>query len=577
MSKSHIWFILSLVAFGCLVAGCGPIKPPQASTSTLMLASPTRTPSYVPTRTPSITPSLSRTPTTPPTQVNALTTSPTPWPTVIHSERASSPHIVPTSTKDPREAELLRQLTAAITLQSTKGAKGRPLRQIAGWSQGIASYRWLDNTHLLLYPTICEEMGPMVLPMVMNLNNGRTWMPATDGSGYLDQNLALWSNSLKRLISSQGQEVLLYDLQGNITQRFAGASPLYLSPSGWRLLERFGWHDLETGKTMKFMRQSKVGMLNPAWSRDEIRLFGYCGGIEFAVADATLNTDTCVSSGLRFVDGEGPLPDFHWVLSDTQVMSDHGLSADRDRPGIIALIDPTHQFYVNVGDRAGLPSSESCYAAHIAPDGKHLWVDCQETSRLEQSSYLIDMSTSVTRTAPAKWEFYSWSPDSRIVVLGQHVSLHALGPDRWYRSGERWPDQYALFSVASGDLFSMTHSSITAPVWDPQGKRLAFLTEDGTTLVVLDVMTHMTTELPLASSALDVLWRPPGDGLVLIADGGSLWQVRDLSTGKMEQLTPNAPETTTGLLDIIHIRWSPGGNLLAFITGHDVYVVSVDK
>lgn len=575
MSKSHIWFILSLVAFGCLVAGCGPIKPPQASTSTLMLASPPRTPSNVPTRTPSITPQLSRTPTTPPTQVNALTTSPTPWPTVIESRHASSPHIVPTSTKDPREAEL----PAAITLQSAKGVKGHPLRRITGWSQGIATYRWLDNAHLLLYPTIREYNGPVVLPVVMNLNNGRTWMPATEGPDYLFQDFVLWSSSLERLISSKNQEILLYDLQGKITHRFAGTGPLYLSPSGRRLSDRFGWHDLETGRSVRFVGQDKWGVANPAWSSDETRLFGHCWGTEFAIADAASNTYHCLIPGL-FRDGEGPFPDFHWVLSDTHVLNELAFYPRHAQPiPVIALIDPTSRSYVNVRSLAGLPASWQCDTSHLAPDTEHLWIDCQdqEFPRSDTTSYLMDLRTFITRTVPAKWEFYSWSSDSHFVVVGRNVSMRTFELDTWHRSNERWLDEYALFSVTSREIYPITPASITAPTWDPQGERLAFLTEDGLTLVVLEVGTRTTTMMPLNHPALDVLWRLQGDGVVMIVDDGSLWQIRDLATGNTEQLTLSVPEISNNLLDVFQIQWSPDGNHLAFISGHDVYVVYADK
>jgi hypothetical protein len=495
---------------------------------------------------------------------------------VIESKNASSLHIVPTSTKDPREAEL----PTAITLQSLKGVKGHPLRRITGWLQGIATYRWLDNAHLLLYPTIREYNGPVVLPVVMNLNNGRTWMPATEGPDHLFQDLGLWSSSLERLISSKNQEILLYDLQGKIAQRFAGTGPLYLSPSGRRLSDRFGWHDLENGRSVRFVGQDKWGIADPAWSSDETRLFGHCWGIEFAIADTTSNTYHCLIPGL-FRDGEGPFPDFHWVLSDTRVLSEQGFYAvghDQPEP-IIALIDPTNRSYTDVRSLAGLPASWQCDTSHLAPDTEHLWIDCQnqEFPRSDTTSYLIGLRTFITLTVPAKWEFYSWSSDSRFVVVGQNVSMHTFELDTWHRSGERWLDEYALFSVTSGEIYPITPASITAPVWDPQGKRLAFLTEDGLTLIVLDIATHAIAKMSLSQPALDVLWRPQGDGFVVIADGGILWQIRDLATGNTEQLTLSVPETSNNLLDIFQIRWSPDGNHLAFISGPDVYVVYTGK
>ena len=229
MSKLRIWcIVIGFAVFGYLITGCNHIEPTQIATPPLATTSPTQAPSHTPAPTHTVAPSPSLTPTAPPTQSSISLTSPTPWPTILESTCDCSSQAEPTATPDPQEADLPRRLIAAITLQSAKGVNGHPLRQITGWPQGIASYHWLDNAHLLLYPTIREYHGPVVLPMVMNLNNGKTWLPATDGPAYLFYgDLALWSSSLKRLISSQGQEVLLYDLQGKITQRFAGYTALH--------------------------------------------------------------------------------------------------------------------------------------------------------------------------------------------------------------------------------------------------------------------------------------------------------------------------------------------------------------
>lgn len=123
---------------------------------------------------------------------------------------------------------------------------GHTLRRVTGWEHGLRSsdygrpYRWLDSTHLLLFPLVGEQEHEMLgavehtLPVVVNLNIGFT--------------------------------------------------SLHLSPSGRRLLVGFVWHDLETGQMVDFSGQHKWTMGNPGWSSDETRLFDCC----FGYADANL-------------------------------------------------------------------------------------------------------------------------------------------------------------------------------------------------------------------------------------------------------------------------------------------------
>jgi hypothetical protein len=54
----------------------------------------------------------------------------------------------------------------------------------------------------------------------------------------------------------------------------------------------------------------------------------------------------------------------------------------------------------------------------------------------------------------------------------------------------------------------------------------------------------------------------------VLADDGRLWWLADAAADRVEQLTPPLPE-------VRDVEWSPDGDKLAFVSGPDVYVVTV--
>jgi len=65
-----------------------------------------------------------------------------------------------------------------------------------------------------------------------------------------------------------------------------------------------------------------------------------------------------------------------------------------------------------------------------------------------------------------------------------------------------------------------------------------------------------------------IVWHPQNDNLAILAEDGSLWWIPDLAGEIVEPLTPSLP----GIRDL---HWSPDGEHLAFVSGPDVYVVSI--
>jgi hypothetical protein len=275
-------------------------------------------------------------------------------------------------------------LGAAFTVQQESGVDGHTLRRVTGWEYGLRSsdyygrppYRWLDSTHLLLFPLVGEQEDEMfgavelTLPVVVNLNSGAAWLPALDRDSYPKP---IWSDALQVLIVAQEGEILLLNADGHAVQRYPDSTPpdigfvtLHLSPSGRRLLAGFVWRDLETGQMVDFSGQHKWTMGNPGWSSDETRLFDCC----FGYADANLG-----GYGYFWLDelrqvgrgGGGPLRS-RWVLSDTRVLVEWDFF-EGDEYGVIPLIDPLSQTYEDVRVLAGMSTDAACRTLKVAPDG----------------------------------------------------------------------------------------------------------------------------------------------------------------------------------------------------------------
>ena len=527
---------------GLLAAACGP-----ATTVPPTLPATPPAPTLIPATVPSAPP------TAPPTA--------TPFPTPV-----PRPTLLPTL--DP--ATLPDLLSAAFSLQQEAGIEGHPLLRLTGWGYGLRSsgycqgpYRWLDSGHLLLFPLAGQEEGMGVtewtLPLVANLRSGATWLPPMDGRDgdcFRESGSPLWSEALQLLVATQGGEVVLLDADGSVRQRFPGGGPLYLSPSGRRLLAGFVWGDLESGEQVDFTGQGKETMINPAWSADETRLFDCC----FLYADAVIGRYARLALGSLSQRGVGVGSDFpgitsRWGGNDTRVIVEWDFFQG-DKPGAIPLINPAAQVYTDVRAMAGLPLDEPCGSPRVAPDGKHLWVRCGPLEPAASgSSYLIDLEAMAAQKSGGALQFISWSADSKFVLVGRNLNPAA-------REGE-----YLLFSVAGGEMRALAEGPLAAPTWAPQGGRIAFLAGDRRTLTVLGAADQQVTQSSLPQPVTLLSWRPQGDGLAALAEDGRLWWVSDLA-GAVDPLTPTRPA-------VRDLRWSPDGEYLAFVSAADVYVVSI--
>jgi dipeptidyl aminopeptidase/acylaminoacyl peptidase len=511
----------------------------------------------------------------------------TPTPTECVACRAPGPEptIDPTALPD--------FLRAAITLKHIQGLDNHPIQQVTGY-KGVMGPYWLDNTHLFFYAITGWGKGYYGPPMVMNVSHGKTWLPTNGrltvwsaayeplypGASVRDASEELiWSEPLKVLGWRQGDEITLYNLEGQVLGRYdAGIGITLFSPSGQQLVTQLGWYDLKTGKMLN--QNKEWGIWKPAWSSDETRLFGNCLKLgQFAFADARSGEFKCFApDNPDLVAEEGFPTRYQWVYDDKRVMIvDTKYNYPTYKP---VLIDPMKESYADVYALAGLDRRLACRDAHLSPDGRYLLVSCQPVLSpestpdcveqigyrsssgdlnwlrfgCENTHYIVDMSTLVTKTISTSLEFADWSSN------GQYILLTSDRTDPLF--------EISVLEISSGQLFPLASACSVGPVWSPEGERLAFLSEDTRVLNIYDASTHATIQVTFPQYLARAIWRPQGNGLAVLAVDGSVWWTPDPAAGRVEQLT--LPRQYVG-----DVSWSPDGTQLAFVGGTDVYVVSV--
>jgi WD40 repeat protein len=196
----------------------------------------------------------------------------------------------------------------------------------------------------------------------------------------------------------------------------------------------------------------------------------------------------------------------------------------------------------------------SCRAWKVSPDGNHIFIRCFDGTSPNQF-YLTNLRTFFTQAVTGKP--VSWSPDSQFAILVQN------------QDQEKETGTYELILAANGILHSIAETAITVPIWDTTGKYLAFL-KDGSTLSVLDVDIWTIHQTSLPHRFISLSWQPQGDDLAALAEDGSLWRLPNLAVDAIEPLTLALP-------DVRDVHWSPDGEHLAFVSGPDVYVVSIKE
>lgn len=474
------------------------------------------------------------------------------------STSSPPPTLMPTLDPDG----LADRLEGAFEVKERPGPNGHTLLQITGWDYGFRSsgycehgpYRWLDESHLLLFPNVGQEesMGTLewTQPVVIDLD-GNTWLPPIDQRSGKCRSVE-WSPVLNALISSQDGNLIISDLAGRLLKSIEGKgySGFVLSPSGEKVLAQDTWIDLVNGKEVDFGWDAGNGaVFYPAWTQDEDRVFNCC----YAYGDAASGEGGRFELGGLMQAGRGLPPDFsgiesRWVLSDTHSMTPWDFDIGDDQMGIVPLFVPEARAYVDVRDLVGIPANQPCRLTSISPDGNLIWMGCKD-----QNDYLIDLRTYEKNWFTGEYLF-GWSADSRFALIGN------------YTNSREHIGSIELFSITNRQRQALSDTPIQLPVWSPQGNRLAYLSADGQTLQQVDTQSNSSQSTPLPGVFHQILWSPGADRLALVAQDGSLWQAEVFGSAEPEQISPPLP----GGHDV---RWSPDGATLSLVSGNDLYIV----
>ncbi len=586
-STSSLTFIVALV----LLAACAKQTPPPTITPTpsplftfppplVVTAVPDGYvgPSPYPSSTlPAYPPAILSLTVPPPTPT--VGPSPTPWPTETPYP-TEAPSTTPLPTLEP--TALLYVLPTTLRLESKSSVDARSLHKITNWAYGFrparycdGAYRWLTDQHLMLFPVVGEDKGDLwhpfyTLAIVSNLNTGQSWIPMGEMTT-AECDTPLWSVTLQAIISSMdSQQVWMFDIEGHPLQSRPGQGPLSLSPSGKRLLVGSMWLDLETQTSILLTPspplQFSFNSANFAWSSDERRIFTCC----FAYMDVDTQQAGFFDPHLALPGRDGPpawTPDlFHsdWVLNDSRVMVQYDFESETGY-GVIPLIDPATQTFQDIRELIGLPLTRYCGVPYLSPDKNHFVILCgkpwPDPATGTTENYVVDLGAFTTQTLPADYQFVNWSPNSQHLLLLPNDST-------WSPTAK-----YALWDIASATYEAVASVLIRAPAWSPSGSHLAYLTEDGKSLITLKVANRASHIVLLPQPFTSALWHPSGTGLALLAADGSLWWVPDFTTDYAEQLTSQR----SGRSSPRDLRWSPSGTHLAFVSGPDIYIVTVNQ
>lgn len=446
-------------------------------------------------------------------------------------------------------------LSSSFLVQRLDGINDHSLQKVTGWDYGFrpsgycfGPYQWMDQSHLLLFPLTGQEYGmgimQLALPVVINYENERVWIPSIDGLLSLSScDQPIWSHSLNLLVSAQRGEAILYSAEGETLNRYPGYN-ISLSPSGTKLMVDNIWIDLVSGKQVDFSSQGIESL--STWSSDETQLYRCC----YAYGNVlTGKAYTFELGGLRYVGrdyGEGftGIRDL-WVMDDAYIVTYWDFQDDTEHD-IFPLIEPATQTYKKLQDVTDIPADASCRLRGVSPNRKLIWANCYQPN-----NYLIDLETFVADPYPGSLSLVSWSSDSEFAWL------------RDFQSDT--PPQ--ILSIADKKLQSLpVPSRPETATWHPTNSTLAYLADSKQALIFLDAQTMSVQELGLPIAFRGLLWSPNGESILLTAEDGSLWQVDFPTLAHLDQLTPALP----GVSDV---NWSPDGTSIAFVSGPDIYIV----
>ncbi|MCA9927572.1 MAG: hypothetical protein KC419_03815, partial [Anaerolineales bacterium] len=418
----HTIIILIII----LSVGCQAQRPPTATPTATAVSTPTPLPTSTATTS------------SPPTTIAETLTVPERQPT-----RTPRPTLTPFPTAPPTATSPpplnVTELVEQLAFETIEGENGRSLNQLRVSEYGLrhqyycekGPFHWLDNGHLMLFPVVGytnwyenPTMGQVTRPVIISLDGSDPWAADISPTDVCD--LPVWSDALQQVIEAGGGQVRLRDLQGSIIETYDGQMPLFLAPSGRRLLAGFTWIDLTTGETVSLGNNGWVKFPQPAWTTEETRFFECC----FGYGDTrTGNYQRRESYPGFWVGGVGVGPGYfgsrsRWVANDALVMIEPSNMSflDESNQPVVPVIDPEQQTYVDVVEQLGLPDTVVTCGPFIAPDGSAFWLSCSEwkddvTIQQHDPAFLVMLPSFEAMTVTGKIEFRGWSADSRFMAF----------------------------------------------------------------------------------------------------------------------------------------------------------------
>ncbi len=454
----------------------------QTTTATKALtskptASPTPTRTVLPTPTPSLTQSPEPTQTALPTRIPTIT------PTRLGLPPATpTPNPLPVVTLVDTQV-LSTTLLSALTMQEADHlvrVTGWP----NGWRDGCGTPIWLDDEHLLAYAVTGEYESygtyQMSLPVLINLARGTVRLPVTGGpTEHCDR--VIWSQQYQRLLALQVGETQVIDFDGNILYRLPGGdADGVLSPSGRRLVTGSILIDLKTLDVQHGVSLPGDWFGDPAWSKDETRVFRCCFGYADFTRKIYKSFRLEIEQEGRDCVGEFGCIGSLWIDATRVFVFWDFWAGDRHMWG--AIVNPVKQTYLNPRPTNAPPYGENegdCidWLARVSPDWQYSAISCG------QQTYWMNLLTTATYTSTASARWADWSPDSQYLLLVSNLEKNT-------QRGQYW-----LQPVKGGSPIPLAEAPAFSPVW--QGKRAFYLAGTNDALNIFDLRTHARQQIPL--------------------------------------------------------------------------------
>ena len=501
---------------------------------------------------------------------------------MIESYQPSGQATEPLITEAPAaisSEELAQRIENGLAWTAVSGVDGFPLKQLTGFEYGFryagygycefGPYRWLTDDQLMLFPVVGYTTwfenptgGKVTQALIFNATDSTAWLPDTPRTDVCD--LPVWSSSRQQIIEASNGEVRLRDLTGSIAETYAGSQPLFISPSGERLLAGPNWIDLSTGEVVSLNGWPRVKFPRPAWSSDETEIFECC----FSYANAVTN-ENWTRGGFPGVEitGIGVGPGHYgsqslWLADDTRIMiqPDAIYFQDEAQRPVLPLIEPESQTYVDMIELLDLPETVIDCGPFIAPSGSHLWLSCAERVSDDYQpyavTYLIALPSLETVPLNGHLMFRGWSSDGRFLTYNEIT-------DEQTNSGATW-----LMS-STGEQQQLAEQPTDSATWHPTEPIVALRYDDSQQLLFVQVETGQSRRLAFPHKISRLVWQPTGNGVALFAEDIIYWLSDPFAPDSQPvPVTSPMPEVNT-------LRWSPNGRNIAFISENDFYVVEI--